>query len=94
MYSRLDHRNAVPIGLPTHLARCLQSVQKAAARLICELRCFDFITDALVSLHWLCILKLVVYKIALLIFKVLHGIELEYVGPVALNFNPSLNGEW
>jgi len=31
----------------------LQSVQNAAARLICRLRRFDHVTDALVSLHWL-----------------------------------------
>ena len=35
------------IGLPIHLIRRLQSVQNAAARLVCKLRRFDHITDAL-----------------------------------------------
>jgi len=51
--SRLDYGNSVMVGLPTHLVRRLQSVQNAAARLICRLRRFDHITDELVSLHWL-----------------------------------------
>jgi len=35
-------------------------------------------------LHWLCIPERVVYKIAVLTFKVLHGIAPEYLGPVVL----------
>jgi hypothetical protein len=80
--SRLDYGNGVQIGLPTHLVRRLQLVQNAAAQLISNLRCFDHITDALVSLHWLRVLERVVYKIAALTFKVMHGIAPEYLGPV------------
>jgi len=74
----------VLIGLPIHLVRCLQSVQKAAEWLFCRLRRFDHLTDALVNLHWLRVLKRVVYKIAVLTLKVLHGIAPEYLGPVVL----------
>lgn len=77
--SRLDYRNGVLIGLPTYLVRRLQSVQNVAARLICSLRRFDHITDALVSLHWLRVQERVVYKIAGLTFKVLHGIAPAYL---------------
>ena len=80
--SRLDYGNGVLIGLPTHLVRRFQSVQNAAARLICSLRRFDHITDALVSLHWLRVQERVVYKIAVLIFTVLRGIVPEYLRPV------------
>jgi len=69
------------VGLPIHLARHLQSVQNAAARLICRLRRFNHVTDALVSLHWLRVPERVVYKIAVLTFKVLHGIAPEYLEP-------------
>jgi len=62
--------------------RRLQSVQNAAARLICRLRHFDHVTDALVSLHWLRVPEHVVYKIAMLTIKVLHGIAPEYLRPV------------
>jgi len=51
--SRLDYGNSVLVGLPIHLVRRLLSVQNAASRLICRLRRFDHVTDALVSLHWL-----------------------------------------
>jgi len=68
------------------MVRRLQSVQNAAARLICRLRRFDHVTDALVSLHWLRVPESVVYKIAVLTFKVLHGIAPEYLGPVAVLF--------
>jgi len=52
------------------------------ARLICTFRRFDHVTDALVSLHWLRVPERVVYKIAVLTFKFLHGIAPEYRGPV------------
>ena len=80
--SRLDCGNGVLIGLPTHLVRRLQSVQNAAARLTCDLRCFDHITDALVSLHCLRVQERVGHKIAVLTFKVLHDIAPEFLGPV------------
>jgi len=80
--SRLDYGNGVPIGLSTHLVRRFQSVQNAAARLIFKLRRFDHITDDLVSLHWLRVSERVVNKIAVMMFRVQHGIAPEYLGPV------------
>jgi len=80
--SRLDYENSVLVGLPIHLVRRRQSVQNAATRLICRLRRFDDVTDELVSLHWLRVPEGVVYKIAVLTFKVMHGITPEYLGPV------------
>jgi len=70
------------VGLLIHLVRRLQSVQNAAARSMCRLRRFDHVTDELVSLHWLLVPERVVYKIAVLTFKVMHGIAPEYLGPV------------
>jgi len=81
--SRLDYRNSMLISLPIHLVRCFQSVENAAAQLICRLRRCDHGTHALVSLHWLFVLECIVCKIAVLTFKVLHGIAPEYLGPVA-----------
>jgi len=72
----------VLVGLLIHLVRRLQSAQNAAARLICRLRRFDHVINALVSLLWLRVPERVVYKIAVLTFKVLHGIAPEYLGPV------------
>ena len=58
--------NSVLVGLPTYLMRRLQSVQHAAARLIFNMKRSDHITDALISLHWLCIPERIRYKIAVL----------------------------
>ena len=82
--SGLDYGNSVLIGLPIHLIRRLQSVQNAAARLICKLRRFDHITDAPISLHWLHIPGRIVYMKAVVIFKVLHGTAPEYPGPAVV----------
>jgi len=71
--SRLDYGNAVLVGLPTHLVRCLQSVQNAASRLIYHMRFADHITDALVTLHWLRVPQRIEYKVAVMTYKVLHG---------------------
>ena len=80
--SRLDYGSSVLISLLTHLLRRLQSVPNAAARLICKLRRFDHITDALVRLHWLRVPERIVYKLQVLIFKVIHGNAPQYLGPV------------
>ena len=60
--SRLDYCNSdsLLIDLPVSL----QSVQNAAARLIFNLIRCDHITDALISLHWLRVLKRIVFKVA------------------------------
>ena len=65
-----------------YLIRRLQSVQNAAARLVCKLRRFDHITDALISLYWLRIPERIIYKIAVLTFKVLHGTAPKYLEPL------------
>jgi len=57
-------------------------LQNAAVRLIFTRRRFDHITDALVTLHWLRIPERVVYKIAVLTFRVLHRIAPNYFGSV------------
>ena len=83
------HGNVVLIGLPIHLTRRLQSVQNAVARLVCKLRRFHHITDELVSLLWLRIPECIVYKIAVLTFKVLHGTAPEYISWTCRSFSLS-----
>ena len=68
-------------GLPVYLVCRLQSVLNAAARLTYHLRRSDHITDALVCLHWLRVPERVQYKIAVLVYKVLHGLAPKYLGP-------------
>ena len=55
-----------------HIQR-LQSVQNVTARLIFNLRRCDHITDALISLHWLCVPQRITFKVAMLTYRALHG---------------------
>lgn len=79
--SRLDYANGVLAGLPANLLRRLQSVLNAGARLIYGLRRYDHVTDALLTLHWLRMKERVQFKLAVLTFRVLHGVAPVYLGP-------------
>jgi len=70
---RLDNGNAVLVGLPVHLYCHLQSVTNAAAWFFYSLRFSDHISDALVSLHWLHWLERITFKVAVLMYKSIHG---------------------
>jgi len=75
--SRLDYGNSVLVVLPIYLVRRLQSVQNAAARLICRLRRFDHVTGALAARP-----GERRQQERRVTFKVMHGISPEYLGPV------------
>ena len=51
--SKLDYCNALYVGLPLKTVRKLQLVQNAVARLITEIRRFEYIRLTLACLHWL-----------------------------------------
>jgi len=71
--------NFVLVGLPAYLQRQLQSVLNAAARLVFRLRRYDHITDALAVLHWLRVPQRIDFKIAVMAFRVLHGLAPPYL---------------
>jgi len=77
--SRLDCCNRVLIGLPASLIQRLQSVQNAAARLIYSIRRSEHITDALISLHWLRVHQRIVFNVAVITYRALHGTTLPYL---------------
>jgi len=79
--TRLDYGNGALIGLPVYLTRRLQSVLNAAARLIFNLRRSDHVPDALISLHWLRVPERIRSKVAVLVYKVLHGCAPSYLVP-------------
>ena len=80
--ARLDYGNSVLVGLPAYLTKRLQSVLNASARLIYRLRRSDHITDALICLHWLRVSERVKFKIAVLTYKLMHGVAPSYLGPL------------
>jgi len=74
----LDYCNSLLINLPVSLIQRLQSVQNAAARLIFNMRRSEHITDALFSLHWLRVPERIVFKVAMLTYRTLHGTAPPY----------------
>jgi len=75
----LDYCNAVLAGIPLHLARRLQSVMNAAARLLFASSKCDHITPVLRQLHWLKVPWRIDYKLAVLVYKCLHGLAPSYL---------------
>jgi len=66
-------------GITDSLFRRLQSIQNAAARLITGTWRRDHITPVLRDLNWLPVRRRVDYKLALLVYKSLHGLAPPYL---------------
>ena len=77
--TRMDYGNAVLVGLPANQLRRLQSVQNAAALFIFSLQRHDHVTDALISLHWLRVPERIRFKVAVLVYRALHGTAPTYL---------------
>ena len=77
--SRLDYGSATLVGLPAYLLHRLQSVLNAAARLVHSARKFDHVTPLLRDLHWLRVPQRIDYKLAVLIYRCLHGLAPSYL---------------
>ena len=79
--TRLNYGNSFLAGLPVYLVRRLQLVLNASALLTYHLRRSDHISDALACLHWLRVPERIEFKIAVLTYKVIHGLAPGYLGP-------------
>ncbi len=78
--SKVDYCNSLLIGAPDYVIRRLQAVLNASARLITGLRWHDHITPVMRDeLHWLPVRQRIVYKVALLVYKCLHGAGPSYL---------------
>ena len=66
------------------LAYCrLQSVLNAAARLVFAGRIHDHVTPLLQELHWLRARQRITYKLAMIVYRCLHGLAPQYLARVA-----------
>ena len=77
--SQIDYCNSLMNGLPENLIKKLQRVQNTAARLVFNLRKYEHITPALVTLHWLPVKYRIEFKTLLIVFKGLHGKAPTYI---------------
>ena len=73
------HCNSLLAGTSDSLIWRMQLVQNAAARLVTGLRKFDHIKSTLRDLHWLPVRQRINYKVALLVYKCLHGLASSYL---------------
>ena len=73
LFSRLDYCSATLAGLPNQLMDRLQSVQDAAARLIFKACRQDHIQPLLRRLHWLRMPERISFRLAVLVYRCLHG---------------------
>jgi hypothetical protein len=77
--SRLDYGNATLVGISQYLLQRLQSVMNAAARLIYSSSRSSHITPLLRRLHWLKTKERIDFKVAVLVYKCLHGTAPPYL---------------
>ena len=77
--SQVDYCNSLMNGLPENLIMKLQRVQNTADRLVFNLRKYDRITPALVTLHWLPVKYWIEFKTLLIVFKGLDGKAPTYI---------------
>ena len=75
----LYYCNCLLVGITDGLMRRLQAVQNAAASLITGTRRRDHIIPILRQLHWLSVRQRIELKLAMLVFKTLHGSAPQYL---------------
>ena len=77
--SRLDYGNSLLYGISNFLMDRIQSVQKAAARVVTRTKKRDHITPVLKELHWLPVSMRIEYKLLMFTYKALHGLSPPYM---------------
>jgi len=90
--SRLDYCNSLLYGVSNSLLAKLQTVQNAAALVITGTRKFDHVTPVLRDLHWLPVRQRISFKLAMMVYKYLHGLALSTCLMSALLSHPSSAG--
>jgi len=83
---RLDYCNCLLYGVSDGLLKKLKAVQNSApaARVVTGTRQFDHVTPVLRDLHWLPIRQQILPKLAMIVFKCLHGLAPSYLADVCV----------
>ena len=77
--SKLDYCNSFLLGIPKYNIEKIQRLQNMACRLIFNIHRHGHITSYLKLLHWLKIKYRIQYKVAVLVFKCVHGLAPLYL---------------
>ena len=77
--SKLNYSYSLFIDILDYLMAKFQCVQKAAARMLLNLKQYDFETPHLMILRWLTIRQRMIYKVDLIVFKVFNGDAYDYI---------------
>jgi len=77
--SRVDYGNATLSGVPAYAISRLQSELNAAARLVFSLQKYDSVALLLQELYWLKVEQRIEYKLAVLVYRCLHGTAPPYL---------------
>ena len=89
--SRLDYCNSVLYGCPEFQLNKLQSVQNAAARLVKCRKKYDHITPILFDLHWLGVRERIVFKVLLMVYKILNDLAPVYLCALVDRYVPGMS---
>jgi len=92
--SRLDYCNSFLYGISDTLLAKLHTVQNTAARVIIgTCRKFDHITPVLRDLHWLPVQQRISFKLAMMVYKCMHGLAPSYLADICSPVS-SVVGRW
>ena len=89
--SRLDHCTSLLSGCPQYLPDKLQTVQNAAARLVCKAKKSNHVQPILKSVHWLPVTHRIQYKISSICFNSLSGKFRQYLSDLIQPDTPTRN---
>ena len=80
VHSRVDYCNGVLAGLPQTQVNRLQSILRAAARLVLQLPGWASVSNLMrVQLHWLSIPQRIQFKLCSVVYRCLHNMAPVYL---------------